>query len=99
MTFDPLVAIAVMAAVTYGLRMAGFALMARIKPSARVRRMFEALPGSVVAATVVPVAVAGGPSALAALLVAAGVMVATRKDVVAVVAGLATAALLRTVLG
>jgi hypothetical protein len=48
-------AIAAMAVATYAMRAGGFWLMGKVQPSARLRRMLDALPGSVVAATVLPI--------------------------------------------
>ena len=49
-----LAAILTMAAATYAMRAGGFWLMGHVPLTARVRRMLEALPGSVVVATVLP---------------------------------------------
>ena len=52
-----LAAILAMALATYAMRAGGFWLMGHVPPSPRLRRMLEALPGSVVAATVLPIVV------------------------------------------
>lgn len=86
-----------MAAVTLLLRLAGFWMMAHVPLTGRVRSMLEALPGSVIMATVLPVAVKGGPVTMVAVAAALAVMVLRRNDFLAVVTGMAVAAGLRAV--
>jgi uncharacterized membrane protein len=88
--------ISAMAIVTYAMRAGGFFLMRYVPMTGRVRAFLQALPGAVVVALVVPVAARGGVSATAAVLVAVGMMAWWRNDLVAVVSGVAAAALLRT---
>jgi branched chain amino acid efflux pump len=77
-----------MAAAAHLLRVGGFWLMGRVPLTPRVRRMLDALPGSVVAATVVPiVAKAGLPAALAIVVVA--IMAVQRNEFLAVSGGVA----------
>jgi len=90
-----MLAIALMTAVTISLRLGGYFLMSYVTVTPRVRRMLNALPGSVIAAAVLPVAVQGGSVAIAAVLAAMLAMALTRSDIVAVIAGSGTAALLR----
>jgi uncharacterized membrane protein len=92
---DVMLAIALMTAVTISLRLGGYFLMSYVTVTPRVRRMLNALPGSVIAAAVLPVAVQGGAVAIAAVLAAMLAMALTRSDIVAVIAGSGTAALLR----
>jgi uncharacterized membrane protein len=92
---EVLLAIALMTAVTVALRLGGYFLMSYVTVTPRVRRMLGALPGSVITAAVLPVALAGGTVAIAAVGVAMLAMLATKRDIVAVIAGSATAALLR----
>src|SRR5438445_783391 len=56
---DVLTAFAVMAAVTVALRLGGYWLMGYVKVTPRVRRMLDALPGSIIVAASLPVAVGG----------------------------------------
>ncbi|MFL9826768.1 AzlD family protein [Rhodoplanes sp. SY1] len=86
------IAIAAMALVTYAMRAGGFWMMGRVPLTPRVQRMLAALPGSIVAATVLPIVVNGGP--LAAAAVGAGVvtMWIARNDFLAVMVGMAVAA-------
>lgn len=92
---DVMLAVALMTAVTISLRLGGYFLMSYVTMTPRVRRMLNALPGSVIAAAVLPVAVQGGGIAIAAVLAAMLAMALTRSDIVAVIAGSGTAALLR----
>jgi uncharacterized membrane protein len=57
--------------------------------------MLDTLPGSVIAAAVLPVALQGGPVAVTAVLLAMAAMYVTRSDVIAIVVGVGAAALLR----
>lgn len=87
--------IAAMAIVTYLTRIGGFLLMAYVPLTRRVRAFLQALPGAVVVAIVLPIAVKGGVAASLAVAVSLVVMAWWKNDVVAVVCGVATAALLR----
>lgn len=93
--WGPLVAIAAMAASTYLMRAGGFWMMTHVPLTPRVRRMLAALPGSVIAATVFPIVAIGGLVAILAIATAGVVMVTTRNDFLAVIAGMGSAALLR----
>jgi uncharacterized membrane protein len=95
--FAVAVAIVAMAAATYPMRAGGFWLMGRVPLTSRVRRMLAALPGAVVAATVVPIVVREGSSAVLAVAAAGIVMLAWRNDFLAVIAGMAAAIVFRTV--
>lgn len=88
-------ALVFMAIATYLCRAGGFWLMAHVPITARVRRALAALPGSIMISTVLPLGVKAGPSAVAALLVAVLVMLRWRRDIVALVSGLATLSALR----
>lgn len=91
-----LVAIAAMAIATVLIRTGGFWLMGRVPLTPRVRRMLEALPGSIVAAIVVPIVAKIGPIALLAVVAAAAVMVFRRNELLAVTVGVAVAVLARS---
>ncbi|HEY4918523.1 MAG TPA: AzlD domain-containing protein [Xanthobacteraceae bacterium] len=92
-------AILAMGAVTYSIRAGGFWLMGHVPLTARVRRMLEALPGTVVVATVLPITVREGAPAILAVAAAVGAMMVRRNDFLAVIAGMAVAALARAWLG
>src|SRR5262249_4404294 len=85
-------AILAMALATYAMRAGSFWLMARVAVTPRVRRMLDALPGSVVVAAVLPLIVREGPVALLAIAAAGAVMLVRRNDMLAVVTGMAVAA-------
>ena len=63
-------AILAMAVATYAMRAGGFWLMARVPLTPRLRRMLDALPGSVVVAAVLPLIVREGPVAVLAIAAA-----------------------------
>lgn len=84
-----------MGVVTYAMRACGYWMMGRIALTDRMRRGLEALPGSLIVATVLPVALAKGIPASVCLLVSALAMAIVKRDIVAVFAGLAAAAGLR----
>jgi len=96
---EPLViaALLVMAITTLLMRAGGFWLMGRVPLTPRVRRMLEALPGSIVAAIVLPVVAKIGPAAALAVAAAAAVMVLRRNEFLAVAAGVAVAIFARHV--
>ena len=84
-----------MAVATYAMRAGGFWMMRHVPPSARMRKMLEALPGSVIVATVLPIVVRDGMTAMLAIAVAIAVMLLVRRDILAVIAGMALAAVVR----
>lgn len=90
---DPLVlpVLLVMAAIVLLMRAGGFWLMGRVPLTPRVRRMLEALPGSIVAAIVLPIVARIGLVAALAVVAAALVMTWRRNELVAVAAGIAVA--------
>jgi uncharacterized membrane protein len=87
--------IAGMTAVNLAIRTGGFFLMGYVRITPRVRSILNALPGAVVMAIVLPLMVRGGLPAWAAVLVALVMMAWRRNDLLAVVGGMAAAALLR----
>jgi uncharacterized membrane protein len=89
------VAIAAMAAATYFTRVIGFWMMGHVPITPRMHRMLDALPGSVVAAIILPVVAKNGLPALFAVVAVIAVMVVRRNDFVAIGMGLAVAALSR----
>jgi uncharacterized membrane protein len=92
---DILLGIAVMTAVTVAMRWAGFWLMRYVKVTPRVQRMLDALPGSIIVATIFPAIVKGGLVPAMAIGTALAVMIVTRRDILAVVAGALVAAAAR----
>jgi uncharacterized membrane protein len=91
----PYVAIAAMALATYLCRASGVVLMSRVRLTPRVQRALAALPGSIVVATVVPLAWQAGLPAMAGVAAALVTMVAVRYELAALAAGLGTVAGLR----
>ena len=94
-TFGAMAAIAAMALATHPIRFAGYWVMGRVPLTPRIRRMLDALPGSVVAATVVPIVVKTGPAAGLGIAVVVGMMILRRNEFLAVFAGMAAVALAR----
>jgi uncharacterized membrane protein len=88
-------AIAAMAAVTMFSRLAGFWMMGRVTLTPRILRMLEALPGSVVAALIIPIIAKEGLSAGIAMVAVALLMLWRRNEFLALAAGLAVAAGIR----
>ena len=88
-------AIAAMALASALMRLGGYWLMSKVKLTARVQRMLDALPGSVVLASVLPVVAKGGPVVMLAVAGAMLMMIARRNDFLAVATGMGIAALAR----
>ena len=88
-------AIAAMALTNMLIRFSGYVLMARVPLTPRVTRMLEALPGSVVTATVVPLALKSGSAAIIGLAAVIALMAWRRNEFLAVFGGLALIALMR----
>jgi uncharacterized membrane protein len=88
-------AILAMTAATYLCRASGVVLMSRVTITPRVERALRALPGSIVVATVLPLALDGGLPAIGALVAAVAVMRLVRFELAALLAGLAVVSLLR----
>ena len=90
---DVMIAFAVMTGVTVASRIGGYWLMGYVTVTPRVRRMLDALPGSIIVAAALPVAVNGGPVVMFAIVAALLVTIIRRNDFIAVVTGMAVAAL------
>ncbi|MXQ14420.1 AzlD family protein [Microvirga makkahensis] len=91
-------AIAGMMLVTFLCRIAGVVLMNHVRITPRIERGLRALPGSIILATILPVALDAGWPALVALGAAVTVMAATRIDVLSLAAGLGTLSVIRALL-
>lgn len=97
---DPLTYMGALSAMTfavYVMRAGGYWLIGRVTISPRLRRMLDALPGAVIAATVAPILMKGGVSTSLAVIAAVAAMIVVRNDFAAVVAGVGIAALVRAV--
>ena len=88
----PALAILMMAGATFLCRTAGVLLMSRVRITPAVERALAALPGSIIAATVVPIAVRSGPAAIAGVLAAIVTMRLVRNELAALAAGLVVGA-------
>lgn len=88
----PTTIILAMAAATLAVRFAGYWIMASVPLTPFVRGALEALPGTIIVATIVPLAMREGLDAWAGIAAAALVMIVMRKDIAALVAGLAVVA-------
>ncbi len=84
-------AIAAMAFATYLCRISGYFLMSVVPLTPALRRALAALPGSIVAATVLPVIERTGLVAGFAILAALGAMMIRRSEILALAAGLGVA--------
>lgn len=96
---DALVAIVLMAVITYATRAGGYWLMGRVRLTPRVTAMLAALPGAVLTALVVPAVLEEGMAGLVALAATALVMWWRGSLLLAMVAGIATIWLARQLLG
>jgi uncharacterized membrane protein len=94
---DVMIAFAVMTAVTVASRLGGYWLMGYVTVTPRVRRMLDALPGSIIVAAALPVAVNGGAVVMFAIVAALVVTAIRRNDFIAVITGMAVAALARAI--
>ena len=74
---------------------AAYWLIGRVRIGPRLRKMLDALPGAIIAATIAPLLVAWRRQRAAAVAAALLAMVALRNDFAAVAAGLVAAALVR----
>src|SRR5262249_13846712 len=92
---DVMIAFAVMMVVTVASRVGGFWLMGYVNITPRVRRMLDALPGSIIIAAALPVAVNGGPIVLLGIAAAIAITIIRRNEFVAVITGMLVAALAR----
>ncbi len=79
----------------YATRIGGYWLIGHVPIGTRLRRMLDALPGAVIAAIVLPILFKGGPAAVLAVVAAIVAMARFRNDFVAVISGIAVAALVR----
>lgn len=93
--YGALAAIAAMSFATLLTRLSGHWMMGGITLTPRIRRMLEALPGSVVAALVVPVMVKEGLPATLAMIAVGVLMIWRRNEFLALACGIAIAAGLR----
>jgi branched-subunit amino acid transport protein len=86
---DVLLAILMMALVSFACRAAGYAVLRNFRPPAFVDAMLRHLPGALFAAYVTPPMLAGGISAWIGALAVAATQIVTRNLGMAIVAGVA----------
>ncbi|RUR34263.1 AzlD family protein [Vreelandella nanhaiensis] len=96
-TTTALLAILIMALTTFTTRIGGAIIMSRIPIGPKVERFINAMAGSVLVAVIVPLAAQGDWGARFALLATLVAMLIVRKPLIAITAGVATAALWRLV--
>ncbi|WP_104205188.1 AzlD family protein [Billgrantia saliphila] len=96
-TAGAVIAILVMALVTFLTRAGGVFVMSRVPIGPRVERFINAMAGSVLVAVITPMAVQGDWGARLALLATLGTMLTLQKPLPAIAAGIFTAALWRLV--
>ena len=87
--------IAAMTVMTVFTRLAGYWMMGRVPLTPRLLRMLEALPGSVVAALIVPVILKEGVSAGVSMVAVALLMIWRRNEFLALACGIAIVAGIR----
>lgn len=90
--FGGLILIGLMTLVTLVTRFGGVMVMSVIPIGPRVESFINAMSGSVLIAILVPMAVEGDAGARLALIATGGVMLALKKPMPAIAAGIATAA-------
>jgi uncharacterized membrane protein len=95
---EAIVAILLMGIVTYALRAGGYWLMGRVTISPRMEAALAYLPGAVITALVVPSALEAGVPGVIGVGVIAMVMWKRPSLLLAMVAGMGTVVLLRSVM-
>lgn len=93
--YAAVIAICAMAAATQLMRLGGYWLMGHVQITPRLRRMLDALPGSVIVALVLPVVVKTGPAAWLAVGAVIVSMLLRRNEFLAVGVGVTVATLCR----
>lgn len=88
-------AILAMALVTLVLRVSGYWIVGRFALTPRFRRGLEALPYALFAATIIPLAVKGGPAGWIATPIVAAAMLVTRNEALALLLGVGAATVVR----
>lgn len=94
-TAGTLALIAVITAVTIVTRFGGVFLMSFVTISPRIESFINTMASSVLIAIIVPMAFSGDAGSVAALVVTAAIMLATRKPLPAIAAGIAAAGMVR----
>jgi uncharacterized membrane protein len=95
MRSDVMIAFVVMMVVTVASRLGGFWLMCYVNVTPQVRRMLDALPGSIIVAASLPMVATGDPVVILAIVAAIVVTVIRRNEFLAVITGMTVAAVAR----
>lgn len=93
-----LAALAAMGVATYVTRAGGFWLMGFVPLTPRVEAALTAIPSSVMAALLAPIALQAGPAEMVGYGVIAAVMLISRRDIVAGIAGVVAVAAFRNLM-
>lgn len=93
--FTALIIVLVMATVTLATRWGGVYVMSFVPISNRVKQFISAMSGSVLVALLAPMAINGDNGARLALLTTAVIMLAVKKPLPAIAAGVLAAAIFR----
>jgi uncharacterized membrane protein len=93
------VALAAMAAASYGCRIAGYLLMGWLPITPRLEAGLRAMPIGVMTGIVMPSVLAGKPAEIAGLVVVFLLMKLTGKDVIAALGGALAVAAVRVFMG
>lgn len=93
--YAAIIAICAMSVATQAMRLGGFWLMGHVPITPRVRKMLEALPGSVIIALVLPVVVKSGLTGYLTVGTVIGFMLFRRNEFIAVALGIAVASACR----
>jgi uncharacterized membrane protein len=94
-TLDILLLIGIMTVVTLVTRFGGVFLMSFVKINPRIESFINTMASSVLIAIIVPMAFSGDIGAVAALVVTAVIMLALRRPLPAIAAGIAAAGIVR----
>ena len=94
-TAGVLALIVIMTLVTMLTRFGGVYLMSFVTISPRIESFINTMASSVLIAIIVPMAFSGDAGSVAALVVTAAIMLATKKPLPAIAAGIAAAGLVR----
>ncbi len=91
----PYLAIAAMSLATYLCRASGVVLMSRVRLTRRIERALRALPGSIVVATVLPIAIKAGLPGMLGLAAGLTTMSLVRNELPALLVGLMVVSMAR----
>jgi uncharacterized membrane protein len=96
-TWGDTLAIAAMALATFCCRASGLVLMSRVRITPRIERSLRAIPGSIIMATILPIALDSGTPAFLGLGATILLMCLVQIELMAILSGLGLIALARAV--